>query len=281
GYLCEILIIKYGSFQKLLEDAQNWNIGKKLYLSKEKEKKNLPDFDEPLTFIDPVDHSRNVASAVSKEKLILFIKASREYIKKPSITFFFPRKIKTWPLKRIKEKIGKTGYHFVGIKLPKPDIIPENLYPQIRKALRSIKDLCLKYDFKVMDIKFHVDETNDIIYIILQTDKTQLSKTFTHKGPPTRLKKNVEEFLQKWKNNPRVTKKPYEKNGRLYVEIKREYIEIKKLLKNKLTTLSLGKHIDEVIKKKGYNILDVDDLLVDDLKNFWTAYLDKKMPWER
>ena len=272
GYLCEILILKYNTFQNLILRSQDWKYGEKLSVTKGK----FPEFDTPLTFIDPVDSERNVSSALSKENFNLFVKASKEYIKKPTITFFFPNKTKPWAIDKIKKEIEKR--EFIGLKIEKPDIIAENLYPQVRKAVRSIKDLCKRYDFTILDARFYID--NDLIYIVLQPKKFIISKTLIHMGPPVKLKKNADEFIQKWKNNPRTIKKPFEKDKRLYVEIKREYTDIRHLLKEQVKNLSLGKHIDKIIKKD-LNILETKELMTDNLRVFWTEYLDKKMPWER
>lgn len=276
GYLCEILIMNYGSFEKVIQHAQQWKFGEKLALSQE----DYPSFDSPLIFVDPVDSDRNVASAISKEKFDLFVKACREYLKKPRITFFFPNEIKPWSLEKIRAEIKKQENLYVGVKIVKPDIIAENLYPQIRKAVRSMWEVCERYDFTIYDIAFHVDDLENIIRIVVKTKKEPLSKTFIHKGPPVELKKNAKEFIQKWEDDPRVTKKPYEEKGKLYVEIKREYTEIKNLLRDRVKDLSMGKHLDESVKEK-YEIVELDSLLKDNLRTFWTAYLDKKMPWER
>lgn len=274
GYLCEILIIKYGSFKKLLQHAQNWKPGEKLKLSKD----NCPSFDTPLTFIDPVDEDRNVASALSKEKFDLFIKACKEYLSTPNITFFFPNKIKPWPLQKIKNKIEKEGRLYVAVKIPKPDIIDENLYPQIRKAIRSIKEVCERNNFTVYDTIFHVEEKS--ILMIIKTDIKPLSEKFVHTGPPVKLKKNTKEFIQKWENNPRTTREAYEENGRIYVELKREYTNIKEFLKDNIQDISMGKHLDKSRDKK-YEFVELDELLTDKLRVFWTNYLDGKMSWER
>ena len=273
GYLSEILVLRYDSFKSLIENAQKWKSGKKLTLTKG----DYLVFETPLTFIDPVDTNRNVASAISKEKFDLFIKACKEYLKKPTINFFFPKKVKPWPLKKIKEIIEKQKCQYVCIKFGKPKIISENLYPQVRKAARSIQDICIKYDFTVFDIKFYI---NSEIYIIIKTKIQPLSKTMEHAGPPTRFKENIDDFIKKWEKDPRVTKKPYEKNGRFYVEIKRDYTDIKDLLINQIKSLSLGKHIDPIIKYR-YIVLKTEDLINNDLKAFWTEYLDNKMTWER
>jgi tRNA nucleotidyltransferase (CCA-adding enzyme) len=276
GYLCEILIIRYGSFKKLIQHAQHWGHGEKLALSDAV----FPSFDTPLTFIDPVDNDRNVASALSKEKFDFFLKACEEYLKKPRITFFFPNETKPWSLEKIRAEIKKQANLHVGVKIAKPDIIAENLYPQIRKAARSIWDACESYDFTIHDITFHVDELEKLIFIVVNTKIESLSKTFIHRGPPVKLKDNVKDFSRRWKDDPRVTKKPYEKNGVLYVEIEREYTQIKDFLKDQVKNLSLGKHLGKS-KDKKYEIVEMDGLLKASLRVFWTKYLDKKMPWER
>jgi tRNA nucleotidyltransferase (CCA-adding enzyme) len=276
GYLCEILILKYGSFGKLLKSAQNWKKKEKLTLSKGKH----PSFDTPLTFIDPVDINRNVASALTNEKFDLFLKACQKYLKKPSIKFFFPNDVKPWSPEKIKLEIQKQKYLYVGVKFNKPDIIDENLYPQVRKATRSIWEVCKRYDFIIYNVTFHIDEQKNIIYILVKTKDETLSETFEHAGPPVNLKENIDDFFKKWKDDPKVVKKPYEKNGRLFVEIKRDYTDIKDFLVDQIKYLSMGKHIDQIIKKR-YTILETEDLLKDNLAKFWTKYLDNKMSWER
>jgi tRNA nucleotidyltransferase (CCA-adding enzyme) len=276
GYLCEMLIMNYGSFHQLIDQAQKWQYGEKLYLTAGE----YPDFETPLTFIDPVDSKRNVASALSREKFDLFKTACNDYLQKPSSSFFFPTMITPWSLDTIKKELKKQEGYFVGITLAKPDIIAENLYPQVRKAVRSLQELCERYDFTVLDTRFHVDDQNKRMYIILKAQQEQLSNVRIHSGPPVQREKNAHEFRQKWYNNPRVLRKPYEKEGKLYVELEREYKDITILLEEQVGKLSLGKHITEIVKK-GYRVLAPQDLLIADLALFWTSYLDKKKPWER
>jgi hypothetical protein len=42
----------------------------------------------------------------------------------------------------------------------------------------------------------------------------------------------------------------------------------------------MAKHLDRNVDGN-YDIIGLDNLLNDNLKVFWTIYLDKKMPWER
>jgi len=183
-------------------------------------------------------------------------------------------------LKKIKSEIQKQGCLYIGVKLAKPDLIAENLYPQVRKAAKSIWDAYKRYNFTIYDSTFHIDEEGSKIYIIVKAKSELLSKTVVHMGPPVELESNAEEFLSKWSDNSKVIKKPYEKNGRWYVEIKRDYREIKDFLKDQIKHLSMGRHLDDIINKN-YEIVELDSLLKDNLLVFWTAYLDGEMPWER
>jgi len=273
GYLCEIIILNYETFDNTIKEASKWEKQVKLSIKKGKH----PGFDTPLVFIDPVDPDRNVASALTEEKFDLFVRACKEYLKNPKNTFFFPNQIKPWTLDIIKETIKKQDCKYLGIKFEKPEIIDENLYPQIRKTTRSVLENLERYDFKVYDTAYFVDEKN--IYIIIKTQKDALSKTMIHTGPPTTKKENSEQFLKKWENNSLVVKRPYQENNRFYVEIKRQYTNVETFLEKEFEKLSLGKHIDEIVNRK-YTILEIDSLLSEKLKVFWTYYLDEKTSWE-
>lgn len=272
GYLCEIMIVKYGTFQEVVENAARWRHGEKLAVTPG----TYPDFTSPLIFIDPVDPDRNVASALSKEKFDLLQKACKDYQKYPRLTFFFPNKLKPWSIERIKKELQTS--EVIGVKFSKPEIISENLFPQLRKALRAIRDLCEQYGFIVQNATFTVEKNH--VYIILFPAASKISKTVLHIGPPVRLKKNADEFINKWLAHPRTTKKPFEKEKRLHVEIKREYIDISKLLCGQVKKLSLGKNIDAMIARK-FTVLHKEDLLTEDLCLFWTTILDPRMNWER
>ncbi len=93
-------------------------------------------------------------------------------------------------------------------------------------------------------------------------------------------KKNVKKFIEKWEKNKKTIKKPYKKNKRIYVEIKRDYCNIKDFLINNFDNLSLGKHIDKIDRKK-IKIVDHEKIITENLRIFWTKYLDGKMKWER
>ena len=266
GYLCELLIIKYGSFRSLLENAGEWKDGLVLSLKDRGES-----FDAPLTFIDPVDPKRNVASALSKEKLDLFILAARKYIRKPAMEFFFPNESKSLSLKEIDEAIK--GKHFVGIEIERPDIIDDILYPQIRKGMKAIIDLCEEYDFIINNAGFY---SNEKVVIALELPRLKLSTKKLHRGPPVIAVKHAKHFLEKWRENDEAVGKPFKRNGRWWVEIKRKHASIQNLLEEKLGEIDMGKHL----KEKNFEILVDKELVKKRYEKFWTKYLNDQMPWE-
>jgi len=274
GYLCELIILRYKTFKETIKNASNWKKQTKISLTKQ----DFQDFKTPLVFIDPVDFNRNVASAVVEKKYDLFKKACKKYLEKPEKTFFFPNAIKPWNIEKIKKTIKKQDCKYIGIKFEKPDIIDENLYPQIRKTVKSLSNKLKRNDFKIYHIKYYLTDEN--IYIIIKTEKEQIEKTKIHVGPPVTKKENSKKFLKKWNNDSSVVKKPHIKNNRWQVEINRKYIKAEDLLKEEFEKLSLGKHIDKIVNKK-YYILNLDDLLFEDLRIFWTKHLDEKNSWER
>ncbi len=276
GYLCEILILKFKSFNELIKKASYWKYGEKFAL----DDMPIQSFNTPLTFIDPVDYERNVASALSNQKFKLFILACKKYLENPTLKFFFPNRINPWTLKKIKLEIKKQDIFLIGIILPKPNIINENLYPQIRKAVKSISQTSKRYGFKILDTSYYVEEINKNIIIILKLNKKTISRKYEHIGPPIKNTKNVKKFIEKWKENPKTIKKPYQKKDRIYVEIKRDYINIKDFLMNNIDDIGLGKHLDK-INKKNISIIDYEKIITENLRIFWTDYLDGKMSWER
>jgi tRNA nucleotidyltransferase (CCA-adding enzyme) len=272
GYLCELIVLYYGSFQKTVESCAEWMLGVSLRLNEAVS----PVFDSPLVFIDPVDLDRNVASALIRRNFDRFICACKAYCENPSVKFFFPKPLKDWSLKRIEKHLSNCLV--VGVEFPRPDIIVENLFPQLRKATRAIRDTAKAHGFCVSDAMFFV--TDKVVGVIVIPSEMNLSSTMLHMGPPVHLKQNAAEFLEKWQDHENTVEYPFKQNGRWYVKIKREYTSLVALLDAVVPSLSLGRHISGKPAQE-YRIKGKEDLISLNLQNFWTRYLDRQMPWER
>ncbi|MGQ9587561.1 MAG: CCA tRNA nucleotidyltransferase [Thermoplasmata archaeon] len=268
GYLCELLIMRFGSFRAVLEAASHWTVGVALELPGYPGK----EFPEPMTFVDPVDPSRNVASAVAPETLLRFILASREYLASPDRKFFFPAAREVWSADRIKEAAGARVKNLVSLTFPKLDLIDDVVYPQLRKSLSAITALLERSDFEVEKTSIHVDDST---HLLIELSAISLPKDRRHRGPPVNSE-NVNEFLAKW--NSLGTSAPYVESGRWYVMVRREYDRADELLRAKLNNIPLGK---DVKKLKGHEIESGEALLSEKHIAALTHHFDERMPWQR
>ena len=102
GYLCELLILTYGSFEATVQAFAEYS--KRVVIDLEgyfagRENELALLFPEPLVIVDPVDKARNVASAVQPQKLYSFIGAARAFLKTPTEKFFYPPKQAALPVR--------------------------------------------------------------------------------------------------------------------------------------------------------------------------------------
>ena len=266
GYLTELLIIKFKTFLNVLEESKKWR-GKVILSLNGMEKSN---FREKFVFVDPVDPSRNVAAALSPEKLEEFMLAAKEFLERPRITFFFPN-----PPPEIDEKVlRKKLSNFVGICLKRPSLPDDILYPQMKKAATNMETLFREHDFKVLRKAWH---SNNEIFIALQLEKIHLDEIKTHMGPPVKEEIHAETFMQKWKSNPRTVEGPFVEQGRLWVKIRREYTDAMELLKDKIEEINLGKNLNEM--KEKMKICRGEEFIK--FREYWNEFFCDKKSWER
>ena len=264
GYLAELLILKYGSFLNLVKNAAQWHGKIFLTLGNASNK-----FEEEFVFVDPVDPSRNVAAALSKEKLQLFIKASKAFLENPSEKFFFPNPVPKMSVEEIEKKLE----NFIGICFEKPNLVDDVLYPQLKKAAKSMEGLFIKYNFEPIRKAWYANEE---AFILIELRKIKIEKEKIHMGPPIKDKKNVQSFMKKWKNCKDAIGEPFEEDGRVWVKIRRKYTDARELLKDKLNEISLGRNIDEIKNK-----IRICSKEASKFVDFWSEYFCNLLPWER
>lgn len=253
GYLCELLVLKYGTFQKVLKGTSRWRNGYVIELDKKAKKR----FREPLVFIDPVDSGRNVASALSLDQMSTLMYQSKSYLDNPKISFFFPPEPKKPTKQAVQKKMDARGTDFLAVVIKKPDVVDDILYPQVWKAEKSIRTLCEKYDFTVHDTGAQVVDNEILIFVELNS--AELPMVRKHMGPVAWLK-NADDFVEKWKVSRKRIAGPYVENGRLFFDLKREHRNAKTLLKKEVRTLGLGKNLDEAVSKS-FSVLLNEEIL--------------------
>ncbi len=269
GYLAELLVLKYETFENVLKNVSRWR--RKVYLYLES---RGPRFNDPVVFIDPVDSNRNAASAVSEEKKALFIHASREYIKNPSLKFFFPGPVKPLSNDEIKKRMRDRSTHFYAIIYPLPDVIDDVLYPQIRKTMSVFKRIL--ESFHPINTVYYVDDIEKKVFFILELEREFLPAVKKHEGPPI-WHENSEKFISRWKG--RALRGPYIENDRLFADIPRNERDVKDVLEKSLKGYTLGKKFEEM--KYEFEIVNINTHPESVDRKILSEFLDFKFPWER
>ncbi len=194
GYLSELMIIQYGSFQNLIKKAVKWRAPIAFDVKKDKvdNDKMHKKYKSPLIVIDPVDPNRNVAAAVSEESFYRFVKGCNDFIKNPTKNFFFQETPKPFTVKEIEKEIKKRGTRWYLIKFKKPDVVDDTLWPQLRKSMKTINKLLDDNGFRIFRSDFWV---GDEIVFVFEMDIWLIPKIAKHIGPNV-YSKHAENFLK-------------------------------------------------------------------------------------
>ena len=240
GYLVELLVVRFGSFRSLLQAARGWRIPVRL-VSTEGAAPRVPE-DVGLVLDDPVDPNRNVATALSRRNLALFILAAGRYLTDPSPAAFELPGEEELSLSDGRSAIAERGTHVTVLTLAKPDLVDDILYPQLRKAERSIRDEAVRLDFHALGTASAAGA--DRAVVLLEVMHGRLPSVELRDGPPAGLDR-VGDFIQKWtRPGAEVLQGPYVgPDGKLAVEIRRSERTLEALLTAALPRLPLGKDL--------------------------------------
>jgi tRNA nucleotidyltransferase (CCA-adding enzyme) len=244
GYLTELLVLCYGSFASVLRAASIWRPGQCLDLEGHASVKH----DEPLIVVDPVDPKRNVAAALTLDKMLQFAGAARSFLAEMKLDFFFPSLQPPLSDEELKAQVISRGTMPILLEFAAPDVVEDVLYPQLRKAEGSIKALLERNGFLML--RSDISTYRDRAVMLFEMQVWQLSKACRRTGPPAWEAEHAARFLAA---HPHILSGPYIADGKIVVEETRPYTSARALLDHEITNLSLGKHLCASIRE-GHNI---------------------------
>ncbi len=279
GYLCELLIYKYKSFMNLLKSTSKWKpyhvvIDPVGHYSNLNEVKKI--FMDPLIVIDPVDKKRNVAAALSIDKMAKFIVASRAFRENPSLKFFFPTISKITKNEMI--RMRRKGFKALFIILKCPKLVPDILWGEIFKSLEGLSTLLEKYDFKVLSKDAWSDEKS-IVVLAFQLESIEIPKIKKHAGPLISLCESEKSFLRKNILNKNVVSGPCIEGDRWIVYKLRSITRADDLIRSKFIEAKHGPHI----KTQNFEVMTGEEILdkinTDDFRIFLKKFMNKRESW--
>jgi tRNA nucleotidyltransferase (CCA-adding enzyme) len=249
GYLCELLIIHYGSFLNVIINGANFRRGQVIDI--EGHIDPSVEHPEPLIVIDPVDPKRNVAAALSSQKFYEFIGACRRFLESPSIDYFFPPPVKPFSEEELLELLSQRETLLFTIAFDAPDIVEDTLFPQLRKAEESISAMMERHEFKV----YRSGVWSDMIRCVILFEMLvwELPDIERHLGPPLEEREHSKKFLEKYPE-------AYIMDYRYAADIKRRHRDVYGLISHKLNSCGLGKQVARSLREESIILTDRDVL---------------------
>jgi tRNA nucleotidyltransferase (CCA-adding enzyme) len=213
GYLCELLIIRYGGFLKLLRGASKWKQPvfidlKGHHKGKKAQTEAMKRFASGFVVVDPTDGNRNVAAAVSDANARRFVSLSKAFLKKPSEPFFFRRE-ETFEEQAAKAARGKSLFI---LSMPRPDVVDDILWGQLHKMLGQLKAHLAGFGPK----EIIADDSRHLVRLAIVLERDRLPEKMLVAGPPLDMKGHVAQFKKSHRRAKFIIKKK-----KLFAEVKR------------------------------------------------------------
>jgi len=268
GYLVEILTIHYGGFRKTLKASANWSIGE--VIDPESQWDNIHSLkyyfpDAPLIVVDPVDKDRNVAAAVSMQKMSEYMVAAREFLEDPDKKYFYPPQKPVRDKQEIKEDMAGRETRYIAFKFTHPKLNENQLYSQLRKTEKSINREFKDKGFRVFKSSFYSND-EDLSVILFEFSVYRLPSIKHHPGPPIDAEPlHQERFHKKYADDG-----PYLLKDRWVVDTRRKYTQARQVADEVVgKRRGFGKQLREVDLElvEGLDVADIDG--VD-----WLRHLD-------
>ncbi len=279
GYLCELLIIKYGSFINTLKNISIWRPRTVVVVDDEvkiDEKNILKLFpDAPLIVPDPVDPRRNAAASVSLRSLSTVVMASRTFLREPTKEFFYPRRV-SLSINCLKDilRLSERRMYLLLYDIVS-DTSPDVLWGELKRVANRLVNILKTFDFEVIDYRLWSDEVSTAV-IALELFSDELPKYKVHEGPPIAKLLNSDKFFNKYINDVYSFGPWFKENGRMYVVRRRKF--------NKL--IDVLNHVRGQLNAKHVRLTDV--LTIETIPhklrnnrefNYWLTEVVLKLPF--
>ncbi len=205
GYVCELIIVKYGGFVKALREISKWETGEIIDIEKFYTKEDYHELrrkfkDQSLILIDPTDAKRNASAAVSHQSFQKLKKVASKFLKSPSESMFFPPKKKPIKLLELKKLQKDREAELIFIKFRPPKVVPDILWPQLRRFASRIESILRENEFVVLRKDVYSNE-KDLTVVLLEMENCKLPAIQKRVGPSVLDRDGSKNFISKYKKS--------------------------------------------------------------------------------
>jgi tRNA nucleotidyltransferase (CCA-adding enzyme) len=274
GYLCELLVIHYGGFHRVIQAASRWRPGTVIAVEAEGNR----EFHEPLIVIDPVDPGRNVAAALSLTRMADFVELCRGYLTAPKEAFFLSPAPPGITRDMVEDIIRDRGTALYALVFMTPPYIEEVVVPQLKRSEASLASLFTRHGFHLTRADSKMNGIRSMVLVELESGSAP--RVRRHRGPPVWNLENAEKFLAKYlgPDASSVFAGPYNEEGVYIVEVPRAYTDAGSLLASpEVMGVGLGKHI-RIALEGGWEVLKDEECVIPGFEEFVRDFLGKSSP---
>ena len=265
GYLTELLVLEYGSFRELVTAAADWRPPVRF----DPEDHGTVEFDDPLVVVDPTDPERNVAAVCSAENVARFQHYGRELLDAPRTELFEASEPTAYGSGEIAEAVERRGTTPLAVRFDAPDVVEDQLWPQLRKSLDGLTDELERRGFDVIRSSAFATETGNResesgretgeAVLLAELAVARRPAIERHEGPPVHVRQHATGFYETYADDPEVAG-PYIDDGRYVVERPREFESADAFLRSDaLFDVRLGPHVESSLEA-GYDVLVGTDI---------------------
>lgn len=269
GYLCELLIIHYGTFENTLKEAIHWKYGESIDLENYGTSKS---FDDPLIVIDPTDMNRNVGAALRLDKMAEFIQSARNYIFSDNKEDYFYPLNRSLNKQNILNEFNDRNSDLIAICFDIPDIPLDTLHPQLRKTTEALERKLNDEEFNVFKADYWSDEYKSAI-ILLELASSKLNDIKVNVGPKVFINQACENFVAKYGRE-----NCYVQGDFLVHTQEREFNNAKDLVEHIFTPdnirlIKVGKNLKKTIIDT-FRFISIDEMENDDYLEFLDDFIN-------
>ncbi|MFQ3477189.1 CCA tRNA nucleotidyltransferase [Halonotius sp. F2-221B] len=241
GYLAELLVVEYGGIEPLLRAAADWHPP----ITLDPEDHGEVRFDDPLTVIDPTDPERNVAAVLSATNLARLQHYARDLLADPREELFHPSEPAALDHEAVRTHLADRETTAAAIVFETPDIVEDQLYPQLRKSLSGVVDGLERHEFGVIRSTTLADTDRSVLLIELaDTTRPAIER---HEGPPVAVRDHAEGFFESYVDDDTVYG-PFLDGDRYVVERPREVTDARQYLdSDAIFEVALGAQIETAL----------------------------------
>ena len=278
GYLCELLLVHYGSFMAVMQAAAGWKRGVNVTGA------SGGDWEDPLVVIDPVDGGRNVASALSPESFWSFVYAAERFTAEPRLGFFFPEALEPGPGKVLNcLKEGGSSYLFLVVEEGGAEI-PDVLWGMLYRTLQAVTKALRKNGFTVLRSGAWSNEENRHV-LTFELASHVIPRVAKQVGPPCGIKEGSKRFIEAHRYRPGTVAGPYIEDERWVVHVQRETTHAGELVKSLLRDGGRGIGVSRILADRitmGYSLVEdesVEPYLSQGFESWLMDFIEGRPRW--